>query len=211
MMTWEDITIGKYIDIVHVVEKHKKASDIDEITYVVDILSACTGKSKDEYLSMPVDRLKSVYESISFISQPPKGRLNESIEVNSKKYNLTVNLKNITTAQYIDYTETLKTNPDNIAMMCAIFCIPDGHKYNEGYHVVDLADEFYEHFKIVDAIGISFFFTKLLETYVKVTLNYLKRSLKQEMKKARKSQENPQKIQKIKESIAALERVGGLI
>lgn len=210
-MNWEDINIGQYLDIVKVVEKYNKSSEPDEIAYVLDLLSVCNGKSKDEYMAMPVDELKSLTKELSFISKPPKGRLNDKIEVNDKKYNLTVNVKNITTAQYIDYTETLKNDPENIAMMCAIFCIPDGHKYNEGYHVVDLADEFYDHFKIVDAIGISFFFQKLLETYVKVTLNYLKRQLKKEMKKSKKKKENPEVIQKIKESIEALETVGGLI
>lgn len=210
-MNWEDISIGQYTDIVKVVEKHNKASEPDEITYVMDLLSVCTGKSKEEFMGMTVDELKLLTNELSFISQPPKGRLNDKIIVNDKKYNLTVNVKNITIAQYIDYTETLKKDPENIAMMCAIFCIPDGHKYNEGYHVVDLADEFYDHFKIVDAIGISFFFQKLYQTSVKVTLNYLKRRLKKEMKKAAKKKEYPEVIQKIKESIEALEAAGGLI
>lgn len=210
-MTWEDITIGRYFEIVNIVEKYKKASEYEQLPYVIDLVAACTGKSKEEYTAMPVSSLKSLVDSIGFISTPPKGRLSPKLVVNSKKYNVTINLKAITTAQYIDYTETLKNNPENIAMMCAIFCIPEGHKYNEGYEVVDLADEFYEHFKIVDAIGVSFFFTKLLKTYVKVTLNYLRRQLKREMKKAKKEKADPTKLRTILESIQALEHAGGLI
>ncbi|MCD8041504.1 MAG: hypothetical protein LUH10_00415 [Tannerellaceae bacterium] len=210
-MTWEDITIGQFNEIIRIVEKHSKQAKPDEIQYVVELVSACSGKSKEELLAMPFDALHTFYNEIAFVTQPPKGRLNDKIRVNGKKYNVSVNIKDITTAQYIDYTETLKNDQKNIAMMCAIFCIPDGHTYNEGYHVTDLADEFYDHFKIVDAIGISFFFTKLLESYVKATLSYLKRQLKREIKKAPQNHLNREQIAKIRESITALEHVGGLI
>lgn len=208
-MTWEDITISQYLGIAQMVEKHQKFGDkSNNIDYICDLLWACTGKPKDSFLERPVEELNSLWEDIKFIMEPPKSRFTEVIEVNGKKYNVSISMRDISTAQYIDYTETLKNDPENIAMMCAIFCIPEGHKYNEGYQVVDLAEEFFDSFKIVDAMGISFFFTQLLKSYVKATLNFSKRQLKKEKRKLKK---NPDKIKAITASIEVLKSVGGLI
>ncbi len=210
-MTWEDITIKQFNKLTKVVETHQKNADSDQITYAVELVSACTNKSVQECLDMPFNELKHFCDDLSFMEDKPKGRLNPSVTINGTTYVVSLKVKDITTAQYIDYTETLKNDPENIALMCAIFCIPKGHAYNEGYDVMELAQEFYEHFKIVDAIGISFFFTKLLQSYVRVTLSFLKRKLKKQMKLYKKNKTNLQEIQKMQQSIEALESAGGLI
>lgn len=212
-MTWEDITIDKYLAIVKAIEQQKK--DIEngqfiEALFVTDIYKAAKGLSDSDLNDIPATEYGNLIKEIEFIQQPPKPRLSDKVKVGEIEYTIPINIRDVTTAQYIDYSETLKNDPENIAMMCAIFCVPTGKKYNEGYSVSELADFFYDAFPIVDAIGISFFFNQLLKSYVEATLTSLKRSMKKEMSK-RKMKKDPEKVEALRQSINALSKIGGLI
>lgn len=210
-MSWENVSISKFKSIQGIVAGYlnQPENSRDDVGYIVDMYCLLYDKEKDEVLNRPASDIHKLSDAISFINTKPKPRIDSSVVVNGEKYNIPIDVRSITTAQYIDYTEVLRNDPENIAFMCAIFCVPDGMKYNEGYNVSDLANDFEDSFSIVDAIGIGFFFTELLRTYVKSTLSYLEKNLKKELKKAGKNKESKEKSEAMKLSIEALKRVGG--
>lgn len=212
-MNWNNVSIGQYKRLQKLFKEFidKKAEEEDNIKFVSRAYSILSGKTIDEILDLPATEFIPVSKEIEFLGTEPKGVIDETVTVNGNKYIVPIDVRKVTTAQYIDYTELTRRDPENIAMMCAIFCVPEGKKYNEGYNVSDLAEEFEDSFRIVDAIGISFFFTELLRTSVKSTLGYLKSELKKELKKVRKNTKTKEKIEAIEASIAALTRIGGAI
>lgn len=199
-MNWNDITIKQYKGIAAL-----SPNDYDELTYIAKLLAIVTNKTEEEILNTPVDDFKSESKKLDFLNDNPKPRLPEKkYTVNGKTYIFTPNASKMTAGQYIDYTTTLNNDPENFAFLCAILLIPEGKTYGEDYDVNELAQEFNEHFKMVDVIGISFFFREALKALTKVTLTYLTKKLRKEMKK----EKNPERIKAIETAINQIKTNG---
>lgn len=178
-MKWEDITINQY----------KAISKIDlnqsnEIDSIIDLLVAVTGKTSEEILDMPMDEFNILTKELDFLKEVIKPRMkSDKYIVDGKEYRLTANAKSMTAGQYIDYTTTLQADPENFGMICATILVPKGKKYGEGYDPLEISEVFNKHFKMVDVMGVSFFFLKTSEALMQATLCSLNRKLKKELKK----------------------------
>lgn len=191
---WSDVTLSQFDQILSISEIKK--NDLDKM---IDVLSVMTGETSEYYKEMLLDdvteQLTRISELKSDLLKPSK--LNDTYIVEGIKYKLTTSAKQMTAGQFIDYQVTLHNNPKDIAMMCAIFLIPDGKKYGEEYDVMKLKETLYNSFKYVDAMAISFFFQKTLDVLSKTTLSYSIKKLKKEMKK----QKDPEKLKSLEEAI----------
>ena len=101
---------------------------------------------------------------------PPK-----KIEVNGRKYFLDCLLGNITTAQYVDFTN--QSNTGDLNKMLSVFVIPEGHKYNDGYDMLQVMDDI-NSLPIPIVNSIAFFFGRQFSVFMKIFQRYSIKQIK---------------------------------
>lgn len=181
MITLNDLTVKQVMDIknITVEDDVTKALEIVSIVYKTNAedisINEFQSKLKDIDLSKPVDRPK----------------VKKSYVINGTKYILDKSL-NISTAQYVDYTNYMKEG--NLVKILSVFLIPEGHKYNDGYDIFKVMKDM-EEMSYSTATSIGFFFLRLLKIYIKLFLPFLIRKLKKT---------NPIIAKQVKEQITIL-------
>ena len=130
----------------------------------------------EKVMDLPVSEFAVKIRELDFLKEgipsniPPK-----KITVNGKKYYLDCLLGNITTAQYVDFTNHSKS--DDIAKMLSVFMIPEGHKYNDGYDIMEVINDIND-MPVTVVNDAAFFFGKHYSTFMKTFLYYSIRDIK---------------------------------
>lgn len=186
--SYDKLTIGKYKEIMDI---DKTMSDIDIMTELVSILS---DKSIDEIESLPLSEFNDMVRRTSFLKDKPKPYkiMPRKVTINGKRYNVEKDAFSITAGQYIDYRSYVKTLDDiedNLPKIMTVFLIPDGHKYGEGYNLMELADEFGRSVSVGLATSVSAFFLALSRSSIKASL----RSLASTIRKTKKGMTGTEK------------------
>lgn len=159
-MNWQDVTLKQYEQLIPVMggsydNPMDRVAEIGKILYGVNIL--------DE----PVFRFQDYLEDMKFLNTPvDKGRLAYSYEINGRRYELTRDITEMTTAQYYDFTEMCKDVEKNIVKIMCIFLIPEGRKYNDGYSMSQVHTDM-EAVRYIDATEIVNFSLRRLRNYIR--------------------------------------------
>lgn len=197
-MTWDDVSVGQFTDIIKV----SKSKD-SELEKAIRYYCIIHNVSYDECTNMPIDEMTRELKKVAFVAIEPKARFDGlKIEINRNKYDITPSASHMTAGQFIDYQNTINGNSrEDLSLLCALFIIPAGKKYGDGYDVLELRDELNDHMCIRDALGVSFFLQKSFTVLSTATLRFSIRK----MKKAAKREKNPETKSAIIESIKATE------
>lgn len=170
-MTYKDITVKQMLLLKNLPKQE------DELLNTIEILSILYDEDITE---LPINDVRQMLKSIDLTKQEVE--IKEKYIINGRKYKVDLNM-NISTAQYIDYTE-FKKNED-IVKLISVFLIPDGHAYNDGYNLFEVYDDINE-MKWIDAEAIAFFFFKRLIVFGKIFRNCLVKQLKKETNQLKK-------------------------
>ena len=94
--SWEDMTLGNYIDFFNFQDSNKDR-EIDDLYMieVFEILSDC-----DEVIDIPINELKDLLSELTFLSETPKLNDNKTILIDEKLYGC-IDLNKMTTGEYI--------------------------------------------------------------------------------------------------------------
>ena len=115
-------------------------------------------------------------ENLSFMQTQPKySDIQKEYIINNHIYELKAEIPSITTAQYIDYQNYSKDG--DITKLLSVWMIPKGHKYNDGYDMIEVIQDMGQ-MLLQDAMGICFFFPKQLAASVLIIQQSLKQNLK---------------------------------
>lgn len=177
---WDDISVELFDKIKEVLNK-KGVEDIDKNISIVSILSE---KDEDEISNLPITEFSKLVEQTAFLNEMPKVEIRDKYIINGKKYNVFMNLKKMTTAQYIDFQTLQKNYNKNLKYLLAVFLIPDGKEYGD-YDIDEVADELYRHLSIADAESIMFFFVMSYRALMQGMLTYSISQMKKEMRKTK--------------------------
>lgn len=169
---WENITIKKYRQI----EDILKGREINLET-CISLLAVIEGNSEEYYYDIPYKDLHSRIMSIGTLNNVPESKVYKSYTIQGRKYRLIDNISSMKTGQFIDYCNTLKSSPEDYALLISFVLIPEGKKYGE-YDAFETGRMIDEGMNIVDAIAITRFFFVLLESLQKAILQYSNRMLK---------------------------------
>lgn len=183
-MTWDQINISQYLDIVQTLSEEKddlkKLGRIVKIVYEEDL--------EDIPLNEMNDKLVEVEQLLN--TPPQRNKIKKTYTINGKKFRLT-DVKNLSMAQFIDATSLLKTEDLDLVMnkLLSVFLIPeDADKYNQGYSLEEVQNDLW-HISVQDSNGIAFFLVALLKKQYQRGLLYLiaqtlmTRGMKWKMKK----------------------------
>lgn len=174
---WNELTVNEFIQL----EQLLKA-DIPESYRTAHVIALLDNKSLDEVENLPISTFMSLAENLSFIQTQPKyNDIQKEYIINNHIYELKSEIPSITTAQYIDYQNYSKEG--DLTKLLSVWVIPKGHKYNDGYDMIEVIQDM-GHMLLQDAMGICFFFPKQLAASVLIIQQSLKQNLKElKMKK----------------------------
>ena len=180
--SWKDVTIEIY-DKIRALEteivNQEQALDVN-----VKLLSILCDVDEETIINLPITEFTILIGKTEFLKEMPKYEIEQYYEVGKGKvFEVQMNLRNLTTAQYIDFQTFIKDKDKNLKNILACFLLPKGKKYGEDYDVVDVAEYLYKNMSIAKARSIMFFFTLQYQSLTKVMLNYSIKTLKKEMKK----------------------------
>ena len=166
-MTWYDVTLYQFEKLQDLL---KIENEEERMFAIAELLLG------EEVTNLPISEFVSATKQLSFLSNeietktPPK-----NLELNGRKYIVDCLLGRISTAQYIDFQNHLKGN--DIAVTLSVFIIPKGHKYNDGYDMLQVIDDI-RSIPIPIVNSLSFFFSRQFKESMRIFQSYLTKEMK---------------------------------
>lgn len=145
--TWNDITLDQFYKIRDLVEQPDEYTEnnIRDLIYGIDSAN------------MPVVDL--AYYSIDFLQTPIENKnvkLESTYKLNGHIYRSNINLTEVKTAQFIDFTNYAKEKDTPYEKFLSVFFIPRGHQYNDGYNMTEVLTDL-KQLDIVTVQSLTFF------------------------------------------------------
>ena len=166
-MKWNDV---KYYQFEKLQELLQIDNDEERLIEIAELLLG------EDVLDLPVAEFAKKVKELDFLqSEMPSGIPPKKITVNGRKYYLDCLLGNVSTAQYIDFTNHSKTS--DICKMLSVFLIPEGHKYNDGYDILQVMNDIKD-LPVTVVNDSAFFFAKHYSTFMKTFQSYSIRDIK---------------------------------
>lgn len=154
---WEDMTIADQLKIKEIGEL-QMPSDEEKNMMVAAHLA---GIHFADMLMMPLESVREYMDNTEFLFHPPvPAKARNKYVINGRTYTLFKDPSEMTVAQFIDFQQIYREGFENMpAEMLAIFLIPRGHQYNDGYDKQEQMEDML-HMNLCDALGVCNFFTK---------------------------------------------------
>lgn len=165
-----NVSLGEYIELQDVLLNNEEGLEQqDLVMHEIQILY-----DRDPY-RMTLPEFKKAVESLTFMSKEmPKMKVRDSYMLNGNKYNLHKELSDFKVANYVDYQMIMqnKKGIENYPQFIALFLIPDGHDYNDGYNMQTAVNDIRNYLSIADATSIATFFLRSSKIYTVLSLWY---------------------------------------
>lgn len=143
------------------------------LEYNIKLLSILCNTTQDSIEKLPISETRKLLEQIKFLEVMPSIDVKGYYNINNKKYNVCLNVNNMTTSQYIDYQGLMQEKDRDIAKILACFLVEEGKKY--GDNTEEAIEDINNHLSILDANSLCFFFTLQYQSLTKTILSYLRR------------------------------------
>ena len=180
-MKWNDVTVSQFLELQNIV---KTTDEEDRIISIMELLFG------EEVTDLPIPEFNKKAKELDFLgSEVPTNHIVNKVEVNGHKYTIDALVGHISTAQYIDFTNYMKDDPEkNIDKILSVFFIPKGHKYNDGYDMLEVMKDM-RCLPIDIAMSESFFFSRQFKKFIQIFRSYsLKQIRKTTMSREQKKQ-----------------------
>ncbi len=200
---YNKLPIGLYIEIQAV----SKDESLEEIDRQVKILSILSGLPEDEILHLPIAEYKAMVVKSSFLN--PDGIGYHPI---AKKYIVggyelipVTDYRKLETGQYIDFQTYAPDLDRYLVEFLSVILVPKGHRYNEGYDIIDVQKAIREEMSVSDGVSVAGFFLTLCRRSIQDSLNYSK----QEAMGIKDKTKREEILQRIKEQEEILSGISG--
>ena len=169
---YNQLTLGKYMEIQEV-SRNESLEDIDK---QVQILSILTGVAEDELLHLPIQEYKELVLKSQFLNPD-----NINYHPIAKKYILgkfelipTRDFRKLETCQYIDFQTYAPDLDKCLVEFLSVILVPKGHRYNEGYDILEVQKAIREEMSVSDGVSVAAFFLTWCRKSIKAFLSYSK-------------------------------------
>lgn len=199
--SWKDINLKEYKKIVEILNRELD-SDLEKD---ISILAVLLNVPEDSLYDMNIMELQRLLGQMSWIKEEKyvyKNKIKKmnKLVIDGKEYVVNPDINKFTVSQYLDFQNFWDNRNERMGNLLAVFIIPKGCKYNEGYDVIKLADRLEEVFTLDDWNDVCFFFLKNYYSSIKVSLIYSEWMMKTLIWKT-KDQKEKEKLMKIKEQL----------
>lgn len=168
--SFNKLSLGKYMEI----QAISREEGVEEIDKQTQILSVLTGISEDEILHLPIVEYKELVAKSEFLAP-------ENIKYHpvAKKYIVggfelipVRDFRRIETAQYIDFQTYAPDLDKYLVEFLSVILVPKGHRYNEGYDIIEVQKALREEMPVSDGVSVAAFFLTLSRKSILSFLNY---------------------------------------
>ena len=167
--SWKDLDLKRFVEIYKIT-----SSDEDEDTQILKCVGVLNDMTYDEILNLSLNDTAKLVKGTAFLyTRPEKKKVKKYYRLGGKKYFLTKDVSDMTTAQYIDYQSIANISTELLPQFMAIFLIPKGHKYNDGYKLSDAVKDIEKDLSVEEALSLADFFVSKCSRLMKRTLLYL--------------------------------------
>ncbi len=180
------LTLGKYMEIQEI-SRDDRLEDIDK---QVQILSVLSGIPEDEILHLPITTYKEMVARSGFLSPD---RI--SYHPIAKKYLVggfelipTKDFRKVETCQYIDFQTYAPDLDKYLVEFLSVILIPKGHRYNEGYDIIEVQKAIREEMSVSDGVSLAAFFLTWCRKSIVDSLNYSKQEAMRIKDKTRRTE-----------------------
>lgn len=157
-MKWNDVTLNQFLKMKEIVEI------TDETERMLSLMELFFG---EDIVNLPVADFNKKAKELEFLSeQVPNNHIVKSATINGRKYKIDALLGNISTAQYVDFNNYAKQE-NNTDKMLSVFFIPEGHKYNDGYDMLQVIKDMGD-LPIDIALSECFFFRRQFNKFIQI-------------------------------------------
>ena len=170
---YNQLTLGKYMEIQEV-SRNESLEDIDK---QVQILSILTGVAEEELLHLPLPEYKELVVKSGFLAPE-----NINYHPIAKKYILGTfelipcrDFRKVETGQYIDFQTYAPDLDKCLVEFLSVILVPKGHRYNEGYDILEVQKAIREEMSVSDGVSLAGFFLTWCRKSILDSLNYSKR------------------------------------
>lgn len=191
--SWDDITVQDYVKMQEI--KNLQLATEDEKNLMV---AAIINKvDYNDLIQMPLSSVKEYVNNTGFLLEKPhSNKARNKYTVNGREYRLIKNYEEMTVAQFIDFQAIQADGfAERPAELLAIFLVPKGHQYNDGYDKEQQIEDMLQ-LSIPDALGICNFFTKrllkslrLIQTALRLRMKWIRATAKKEDKEMMQAME----------------------
>ena len=199
---YNKLNIGRYLEIQEV-SQNESLEDIDR---QVQILSILTGVAEEEILHLPITEYKELVARSAFLNPE-----NINYHPIAKKYLVggfelipVKDFRKIETAQYIDFQTYAPDLDRYLVEFLSVILVPKGHRYNEGYDILEVQKAIRDDMSVSDGVSIAGFFLTWCRRSIQDSLNYSKRMAEKIKDKTRREE----MLRKIEEQERLLQTSG---
>lgn len=200
---YNKLTLGQYMEI-QAISKDETLEDIDK---QAQILSVLTGVSEEEIMHLPIMEYKELVARSEFLNPE-----NVTYHQVAKKYIVggfelipVRDFRRLETCQYIDFQTYAPDLDNHLVEFLSVILVPKGHRYNEGYDILDVQKAIREEMSVSDGISIAGFFLTWCKRSIADSLNFSKREARG-IKDRKKREEI---LERIRQEEMRLETNGG--
>lgn len=162
-MNWKDINMQQFVELQEAIGKTYHNPE-DKTFAIARILF------RKDITQEPITTLQGYYNQMSELIEKavPDADVKKEYTLNGNKYTLHRDIEKMTTAQYIDFTNSANRLIDTIAC----FIVPSGHKYNDGYDMAAVKNDIKTGMNAEEGNAILFFIVKQLKNCIERLVCY---------------------------------------
>ena len=196
------LTLGKYMEI-QAVSKDESLEDIDK---QVQILSILTGVAEEEILHLPIGEYKELVARSQFLNPEnvPYKQVAKKYLVGDFQLIPVTDFRKLETCQYIDFQTYAPDIDKYLVEFLSVILVPKGHRYNEGYDILEVQKAIREEMSVSDGVSLAGFFLTWSRKSIVDSLNYSK----QEAMRIKDKTRREKMLNKIREQEKLLETSG---
>lgn len=159
-MKWNDVTVSQFLELQELI---KIEDETDRLLSIIELFFG------EDAANLPIYEFNKKIKELDFLkTEVPTNHIVNTATVNGRKYKVDALVGHISTAQYVDFTNYMKEDPEkNITKCLSVFFIPEGHKYNDGYDILQVISDMGS-LPIDIAMSESFFFSRQYKKFIKI-------------------------------------------
>ena len=174
--SFNKLPIGKYEDILAI----SREEGVEEIDRTLAILSVLTGVTEDELMHLPIAEFTELSSKMQFLTAEGfhGGRMAKKFIVGKWELYPVTDYRRLETCQYIDFQTYIGDMENRMVELLSVILVPKGHRYNEGYDIIELQRDIRESMTVAEGATIVGFFLTLCSRSIKDSLHYSRRMAK---------------------------------
>lgn len=194
--SYDRLPVGKYLEICAVSEDPA----LDTMGRTVSYISILADMGEDEVLLLPLDEFSQMARQTAFLCRDAEpSKVAKCYRLGQWELVPVLDFRRMTAGQYIDFQSMVKDSGKNLIEILAVFLVPKGRKYGEGYELDEVKEAIRTMLPLTAALALQAFFLRSLHSLIRASLS--------SSEKALKMVRNPEKRTKLETEMRRLRRL----